>query len=34
VFITEYGPIEISIAVEESETLQETGAFDGVLSEV
>jgi chemotaxis protein CheX len=32
--ITQYGPIEISIAVEESETLQETGALDAVLSEV
>ena len=32
--ITQYGPIEISIAVEEKETLQEADAFDGVLSEV
>jgi len=32
--ITQYGPIEISIAVEEKETLQEVGAEDeGVLSE-
>ena len=32
--ITQYGPIEISIAVEEKETLQEAEAFQGVLSEV
>jgi chemotaxis protein CheX len=32
---TQYGPIEISIAVEEQETLQEVGAeFDAVLSEM
>jgi chemotaxis protein CheX len=31
--ITVHGPIEISIAVEEKETLQEVGAFNGVLSE-
>jgi chemotaxis protein CheX len=33
--ITQYGPIEISIAVEEKETLQEVGSFkdDGLLSE-
>ncbi len=31
--ITMYGPIEISIAVEESETLQETRAFDALLTE-
>jgi len=33
--ITQYGPIEVSIAVEEQETLQELGASsDAVLSEV
>ena len=32
--ITQHGPIEISIAVEEKETLQEAEAFQGVLSEV
>ncbi len=31
--ITQYGPIEISIAVEEQETLQETESFVGALSE-
>ena len=31
--ITQYGPIEISIAVEEKEMLQETDAFEDVLSE-
>lgn len=32
--ITQYGPIEISVAVEEKETLQEVGpSDDGVLSE-
>jgi hypothetical protein len=32
--ITPYGPIEISIAVEEKETLQEVGVSDdGLLSE-
>jgi len=32
--ITQHGPIEISIAVEEKETLRETGAMDdGLLSE-
>jgi len=32
--ITQYGPIEISVAVEEGETLQEAGASDpGLLSE-
>ncbi len=32
--ITQYGPIEISIAVEEKDTLQETASLDEVLSEV
>lgn len=32
--ITQYGPIEISIAVEEREALQETASLDEVLSEV
>ncbi len=32
--ITQYGPIEISIAVEEKETLVEVGDLDGLLSEV
>ncbi len=31
--ITQYGPIEISVAVEEKETLQETGSVEGLLSE-
>jgi chemotaxis protein CheX len=31
--ITQYGPIEISIAVEEKETLQESEVFGAVLSE-
>jgi len=31
--ITQYGPIEISIAVEEKETLQETSSIEGTLSE-
>ena len=31
--ITQYGPIEISIAVEEKETLQESDVFAAVLSE-
>ncbi len=31
--ITMYGPIEVSIAVEEKETLQETESFDAMLSE-
>lgn len=31
--VTQYGPIEISLAVEESETLRETGVFEGVLAE-
>jgi len=31
--ITQYGPIEISIAVEEKETLQESDVFQAVLSE-
>ena len=31
--ITQYGPIEISIAVEEKETLQETDSSEGMLSE-
>ena len=31
--ITQHGPIEISIAVEEKETLQETESLEGVLSE-
>ena len=32
--ITQYGPIEISLAVEESQTLRETGVLEGVLAEV
>jgi chemotaxis protein CheX len=32
--ITQYGPIEISIAVEEKETLVETESFKAMLSEV
>ena len=31
---TQYGPIEISIAVEEQETLSEIDAMDNVLSEL
>jgi chemotaxis protein CheX len=31
--ITQYGPIEISIAVEEAEALQEVGSVEGLLSE-
>ena len=31
---TQYGPIEISIAVEEQETLNEIDALDSVLSEI
>ncbi len=31
--ITQYGPVEISIAVEEKETLTETDIFEGALSE-
>ena len=31
--ITQHGPIEISIAVEEKETLQETESLEGVLAE-
>jgi hypothetical protein len=32
--ITQYGPIEVSIAVEETETLQETTDLQGLLSEI
>jgi chemotaxis protein CheX len=32
--ITQYGPIEVSIAVEETETLQETADLQGLLSEI
>jgi CheY-specific phosphatase CheX len=30
---TQYGPIEISVALEEQDTLSEVGAFDAVLQE-